>query len=102
MKTVARIIELFGGLESLRQQCIRLENPPYMRLVIEYIGQGPRGMPSISVAHYHEQAGDAMRDPEMVLEINPDDDGRLSWKTGNWGPLSFRQDNLGSYLVRPA
>src|SRR5262245_48506013 len=97
MKTVAKIIELFGGLESLRRSCIRLENPPYMRLVIEHIGAGPRGMPCISVAHYYEQNGDAMREPEMVFEINTDEDGSLSWKQGEWKPVSFQQDNLGLY-----
>jgi len=37
MKTVAKIIEHYGGLKWLRQpgKYIRLENPPYMRLVIE-------------------------------------------------------------------
>ena len=76
MKTVAKIIVAFGGLERLRQHdnYIRLENPPYMRLVVEYIGQGPRGLPAIAVAHYFEQNGDAMRDPEMVFEVNPDED----------------------------
>src|SRR5262245_52146978 len=98
MKTVAKIIELFGGLDWLRQpgNYIRLVNPPYMRLVIEYVGEGPRGMPAISVAHYYEQAGDAMRDPEIVFEVNPDD-GPLSWKTGNWGPVSFQQDDRCMY-----
>jgi Domain of unknown function (DUF6908) len=79
VKNVANIIETYGGLEWLRQpgNYIRLENPPYMRLVIEHIGDGPRGMLAIAVAHYHEQNGDAMRDPEMVFEVNPD-----TWKAG--------------------
>jgi hypothetical protein len=99
MKTVAKIIETYGRLEWLRQpeNYIRLENPPFMRLVIEHIGEGPRGMPAISVAHYYQQAGDAMRDPEMVFEVKPDEDGPLSWKTGDWGPVSFQQDNAGLY-----
>ena len=59
MKTVAKIIESFGGLDWLADNYIRLENPPYMRLVIERIGEGPRGFPAISVAHYYEQNGDA-------------------------------------------
>jgi Domain of unknown function (DUF6908) len=94
MKTVAKIIEAYGGLEWLRQpgNYIRLENPPYMRLVIEHIGEGPRGLPAISVAHYYEQNGDAMRDPEIVFEVNPD-----AWKTGEWTPVSYRQDNLDIY-----
>ena len=81
MKTVAKIIAAYGGLERFRQpgKYIRIENPPYMRLVVEYIGQGPRGLPAISVAHYYEQNGDAMRDPEMVFEVNPDEDGLASW-----------------------
>lgn len=97
MKTVAKIIETHGGLEWLRRpgNCIRLENPPYMRLVIEHIGKGPRGMPCISVAHYYEQNGNAMRDPEMVFEVNPD--GPLSWKAGDWAPVSYRQDNMDAY-----
>ena len=76
MKTVAKIIESYGGLKWLRKpgNYIRLENPPYMRLVIEHIGHGPRGRPAIAVAHYYEQNGDAMRDPEIVFEIKP---GRL-------------------------
>ncbi|MCI0380540.1 MAG: hypothetical protein L0215_23380 [Gemmataceae bacterium] len=67
-----------------------------MRLVIEYVGEGPRGMPCISVAHYYELNGDLMRDPEIVFEVNPDEDP-LSWKTGNWGPVSYRQDNMGLF-----
>jgi Domain of unknown function (DUF6908) len=85
MKTVAKIIELHGGLDSLRQKSIRVHNPPYMRLVIEHIGEGPRGMPAISVAHYYEQNGDLMRDPEMVFEVN---------QAGEWEPVSYQQDNL--------
>lgn len=87
MPTVARIIEAHGGLEHLCKRPIRLLNPPYMRLVIEAIGDGPRGLPAISVAHYYEQNGDLMRDPEMVFEIGPD----------GWAPVSFWQDNLGFY-----
>jgi hypothetical protein len=29
----------------------------------------PCGLPAISVAHYGEQNGDAMRDPEMCFEL---------------------------------
>src|SRR5262249_35825285 len=42
----------------------------YLPLVIEHIGAGPRGLPLVSVAHYGEQHGDAMRDPEMVFEVD--------------------------------
>jgi hypothetical protein len=92
MKTVERIIEMHGGLDALKTEPIRIENPPYMRLVIEYVGMGPRGLPMVSVAHYHEQNGDAMRDPEIVFEIDPQ--GQMEW-----GPVEYWQDNLGIHQV---
>lgn len=85
MKTIQKIIELHGGLEALKANYISIENEPYMRLVIEYIGEGPRGLPHISVAHYGEQNGDAMRDPEMCFEVSDD----------IWGPTYFRNDYMG-------
>ena len=49
MKNVQRIIDERGGLTDLMVHPIRIENQPYMRLVIEYIGTGPRGLPCVSV-----------------------------------------------------
>jgi hypothetical protein len=86
MPNVAKIIEKHGGMEWLKDNYIRLENPPWMRLVIEYIGEGPRGLPAISVAHYYEQNGDQMRDPEIVFEVGED-----------WEPVSYQQDGLNIY-----
>ena len=40
---------------------LHLENPPWMALSIEVIGEH-----LVSVAHYGEQNGDAMADPEMI------------------------------------
>ena len=41
-----------------------------MELVIEATDEsGPCGLPAISVAHYGEQNGDLMRDPEMCFEL---------------------------------
>lgn len=88
MKNIQKIIDLFGGMESLKRDYIRLENDPYMRLVIESIGTGPRGLPMVSVAHYSEQNDDAMRDPEMTFEIDP---------LGGWHPVSFLADFTGTY-----
>jgi uncharacterized protein DUF6908 len=90
MKTVEKIIEAFGGLEFLNKDYIRLDNEPYMTLCIEYIGPGPRGLPQISVAHYGQQNGDAMRDPDIVFEVD--------FETGmGWGPVSFRNDYAGVF-----
>ena len=56
---------------------LKIDNAPFMELVIEAVHEpGPRGLPALSVAHYGEQNGDAMRDPEMCFEIEPD--GELS------------------------
>jgi hypothetical protein len=46
-----------------------------MRLVIEYIGEGPHGLPAISVAHYYEMNGDLCQDPEMCFEIESTEQG---------------------------
>ena len=29
--------------------------------------------------------------------MNSDEDGPLSWKTGEWGPVSFTQHSTGTY-----
>jgi hypothetical protein len=67
MKTVATILELAAPLQA--GFYIRIENEPWMTLVIEDIQErGPNGLPAISVAHYGQQNGDLMRDPEMIFE----------------------------------
>lgn len=57
-----------------------------MDLTIEKVGDN-----RLSVAHYHEQRGDLMRDPEIVFEIN----GSV------WLPIEYRQDP-GLYQRNPA
>jgi len=92
METVSEIIRKFGGLEALKNDnfYIRLEKPAYMRLVIELVGEGPiNGDPLISVAHYYEQNGDPMRDPEIVFEVGDD--------LRSWTPIEYQQDSLGVY-----
>jgi hypothetical protein len=69
MKTIVQILELAAPLKPGFH--IRVENDPWMALVIEDIQEpGPTGLPVISVAHYGEQNGDPMRDPEMLFEIS--------------------------------
>jgi hypothetical protein len=51
MKTIEEIIAMFGGVDGLY---VSIANEPFMRLVIEHIGEGPLGLPAISVAHYYE------------------------------------------------
>lgn len=67
MQTVLRILERAGGYRPTLY--LKIGNPPYMALVIEAVpGRGPLGCPALSVAHYGEQNGDLMRDPEMCFE----------------------------------
>lgn len=91
MNTIAQLIQLHGGLAALQVEYIRIENEPYMRLVIEHIGDGPRGLPLISVAHYGEQNGDAMRDPEMTFEV-AEINGQLDFH-----PVSHQNDYVGRW-----
>jgi len=68
MKTVLTILQKAGGWRP--SLYLKIENPPYMELVIEAVDEsGPCGLPSLSVAHYGTQNGDPMRDPEMCFEL---------------------------------
>jgi hypothetical protein len=68
MKTILNILKKAGGWRP--NLYIRIENPPYLPSVIEAVDEsGPLGLPALSVCHYGEQNGDAMRDPEMCFEL---------------------------------
>ena len=69
MKTILQLLEKAGGYR--RELYVRVENPPYQPLVIEAIPEpGPVGLRCLSVAHYGDQNGDLMRDPEMCFELS--------------------------------
>jgi hypothetical protein len=82
MKNIAKIITILGGVKGLYAS---IDNAPYMRLVIEDIGRGPRGYQAVSVAHYFEQNGDLCQDPEMVFELVPQGEGVV------YEPFLFQQ-----------
>jgi hypothetical protein len=68
MQTIIDILKRAGGWNF--GLCLTIENSPYMALVIEALDEsGPMGLPALSVAHYGEQNGDLMRDPEMCFEL---------------------------------
>ncbi|WP_419807113.1 DUF6908 domain-containing protein [Terriglobus sp.] len=68
MQTVLDILQRAGGWHH--GLYLKVDNPPYMELVIEATDEsGPCGLPALSVFHYGEQNGDAMRDPEMSFEL---------------------------------
>ena len=72
MKTVLDILRRAGGWHP--GLYLKIVNPPYLELVIEAVDEsGPMGLPAISVAHYGQQNGDLMRDPEMCFELVGED-----------------------------
>ncbi|MCA9330790.1 hypothetical protein KC957_01975 [Candidatus Saccharibacteria bacterium] len=62
---------------------LRLQQPAYERLVIETIGQD-----LVSVAHYFEQNGDLIPDPDVVFYT----------RTGEWIPIEITH-SLGMYGI---
>lgn len=91
MRTVLKIIEAAGGLASFTW--VRIANPPFMLLVIESLGEpGPNGHRALSIAHYGEQNGDAMRDPEICAEVVVENRAVKLW------PYYFRNDYAGVEL----
>jgi ParB/RepB/Spo0J family partition protein len=68
MQTILAILKRAGGWHP--GLYLKIDNAPYMELVIEAMDEsGPMGLPALSVAHYGEQNGDLMRDPEMCFEL---------------------------------
>lgn len=91
MKTIEAMIREAGGLEAVRENYIRVENEPLMRLCVEVVAGPFRvGTYEISVAHYGAQNGDPMRDPEMTFLVMPMARGWV------WMPLTWRNDYVGS------
>ena len=89
MRSILRILERAGGYRPTLY--LKIENPPYMALVIEAtLEPGPCGAPALSVAHYGEQNGDLMRDPEMCFELAKTPGSALSLS-----PFYFRNDYMG-------
>ena len=94
MQNIQTMIDKHGGFEAVRTRYLRLENSPFMRLVIEVIGGPyPNGAYELSIAHYSEQNGDAMRDPEITFLVVPAEQGTM------WTPITFETSDLGYYQV---
>ena len=87
MRTIRKIIEQHGGIEALKRDYIRIENDPYMPLVIDWLGEGPNGWNFVSVSHTYVQNSDLMRDPEIVFLLTDSE----------WLPVSYRNDSIGVY-----
>ena len=74
LMTVIRDIASAAKMEMSDNFYLKVENPPYLPLVIEVwnvFGMALMGEEyHISIAHYVEQGGDLLVDPEMVLMDN--------------------------------
>ncbi len=93
MKTILAILKKAGGWHH--GLYLKIENPPYMELVIEATDEsGPCGLPALSVCHYGEQNGDLMRDPEMCFELGFAGGAHLN-------PFYCRNDYVGRGAVEP-
>lgn len=71
-------------------QARKIRNNPsksIMAVHVEMISKISQG-PVFSVAHYYEQNGDLMKDPDMTF---------LRGVDGEYYPLSYQQDGLGIY-----
>jgi hypothetical protein len=69
---------------------MKIENEPWMSLCVENIGPGITGRPSLSLCHYGKLNGDAMRDPEMIFELEVNNGQVISVD-----PAYFRNDYVG-------
>lgn len=78
-----RVVDRFGGWREFKAS-------GYMNLSIENLQYTDRkGNPVYSMAHYGEQNGDLMADPEMTFSVDRNS-GRIE-------PLTYRNDYMGRY-----
>jgi hypothetical protein len=76
---------------------IAIENPPFMRLVVERVSEN-----QISLCHYGEQNGDLMRDPEVVLVIEGSEAKPVYFRNDYAGVEHATQEGLfGDVPVKP-
>ena len=80
---------LVKGLEEVGDSKRIAANDTFMAVVVECIGQHAEGR-VFSVAHYGEEAGDAMRDPDVTFLVG---------ENGKVHPLTFRNDYFGAEEV---
>lgn len=80
----ARLTEMFPEFMANEYSYVRLESDGYMPLSLDKIGDN-----TFSMAHYYEQNGDLMADPDVVFRVNAENKTLTA--------ISFQQDNLGIY-----
>ena len=88
-KTIYKTLApFFDAVDGTEEKALKFTAPGYMDLCIEALGYNDHeGRPVYSVAHYGEQNGDAMRDPDIIIMA----DGQNAW------PISYRNDYIGVF-----
>lgn len=87
MRAVNKKAKKMLDILTEKNQVIDTGGPGIMAVHVEKVLTIPAG-PIYSVAHYYQQNGDMMRDPDIEF---------LKGKDGNYYPISYRQDGLGIY-----
>lgn len=88
LDAAGRLEEFKAGLPIGAPFHLRFEQSGYyMPLVIEIVSPN-----EVSVAHYYEQNGDPMRDPEIVFLAHP---------IRGWLPIEITQDPFGRFRRAP-
>ncbi len=85
-----KLTDIVPDLITQSERTVKIPNEPFMTLTVENIGLGPRGLPALSICHYGEQNGDAMRDPEMCFEMVIE-----AGKVKEFQPYYWRNDYVG-------
>ena len=94
MKTLdRRAAEIFRSMLALQTTKIDNSDGTYMPVYIELIGRIDK-YDFFSLAHYGQQNGDAMRDPEMIFALHKE--------SQQFVPYYYRNDYMGmeQYSVR--
>lgn len=77
--------KLMEGLKKVGDHQQWNNDSSFMAVCVEIIGRTGLG-PLVSIAHYYQQNGDMMRDPDVVFLIGADQ---------HVYPISYRQDGMG-------
>ena len=86
-KATAIFRKLTEGLKKVGDHQQWNNDSSFMAACVEITGRTGLG-PLVSIAHYYQQNGDMMRDPDVVFLIGADQ---------HVYPISYRQDGMGVY-----
>lgn len=89
--TTFRLLEPFlNAVDRAEGRHKKFHSPGFMDLSMEYLGYADRhGFPVYAMAHYGEQNGDLMADPDMTFSVDRD--------AGRVEALTWQNDYLGRY-----